>query len=355
MRIPINLFLFVLLITSMACKDSSTSPEEEVDNTPSLRNNVPYPFGAAIQTWHLNDGNYVGVMRDEFSSLTAEYEMKMSPMYNDPSAIDFSDTDEFMEFAEALDIRVHGHALIWHSATPSWIENFSGSDAEFEELIENYIKTVVGRYRGQIASWDVVNEAFEDGGSNELRNSVFRQRMGDDYVAKCFQWAREADPDVLLFYNDYGMSQNGSKLDRVMSMIDDFGERGIPIDGVGYQMHISYNWPSISQIQGATGKAVSRDLLIHYSELDIRVNPEAEQTSYTLELDNRFTDRMMEIIELYDDVPEELQFGITMWGVKDDDTWLRSFWDNQDEWPLLYNEDFTPKTAYQSILDFYSN
>ncbi len=355
MRISFRLLLFFVLIISLGCKSSSTSPEEETDTTPSLRNNVPYPFGAAIQTKHIGDANYVRLMRDEFSSMTAEYEMKMSPMYNDPSGIDFSDTDAFMELAEALDLRVHGHALIWHSATPSWIENFSGSDAEFEELIENYIKAVVGRYRGRIASWDVVNEAFEDGGSHSLRNSVFRQKLGDDYVAKSFQWAREADPDVLLFYNDYGMSTNGSKLDRVMSMIDDFRERGIPIDGVGYQMHISYNWPSIEQIQGATAKAISRDLLLHYSELDIRVNPQAEQTSYTQELDNRFTNRMMEIVDLYDDIPEELQFGITMWGVKDDDTWLRGFWENPDEWPLLYNEDFTPKTAYQSILDFYSN
>ncbi len=355
MRISFSLLLFFILIISLGCESSSTSPEEEIDNTPSLRNNVPYPFGAAIQTKHIEDGNYVRLMRDEFSSMTAEYEMKMSPMYNDPSGIDFSDTDAFMELADALDLRVHGHALIWHSATPSWIENFSGSDAEFEALIENYIKAVVGRYRGRIASWDVVNEAFEDGGSNPLRNSVFRQKLGDDYVAKCFQWAREADPDVLLFYNDYGMSTNGSKLDRVMSMIDDFREREIPIDGVGYQMHISYNWPPIEQIQGATAKAISRGLLLHYSELDIRVNPQADQTSYTQELDNRFTNRMMEIVDLYNDIPDDLQFGITMWGVKDDDTWLRSFWENPDEWPLLYNEDFTPKTAYQSILDFYTD
>ncbi|GAB5409046.1 MAG: endo-1,4-beta-xylanase [Balneolaceae bacterium] len=348
------LFLSVFLLLLASCKDSPTETDEG-PLEPSLRNSPNFPMGFAIQERHLADANYVNLLKEDAASITAEYEMKMSPMYNNPSAIDFSKTDAFVEFAEQFDIRVHGHALIWHSATPSWIENFSGTDAEFETLIENYIKEVVGRYKGRIASWDVVNEAFEDGSGHPLRNSVFRQKMGPDYVAKAFQWAREADPDVLLFYNDYGIANDGTKFEAVLELIDDFKSRNIPIDGVGFQMHVSYNWPPISDIQTASGKIVSRDLLLHYSELDIRLNQDGTETEFNAELSQRHVNRINEIVNLYQSLPDENRFGITNWGVKDDDTWLRSFWDNQYEWPLLYDENFQAKPAHQAIIDMFEN
>lgn len=342
--------LSLLILTH--CKDSGTDGGEG-DKEPSLRNTVSYPFGAATQTARLSSGAYVGLLRDEFSSVTAEYQMKMSPMYNNPNTINFSDSDAFVDFAESTEGRVHGHALIWHAATPSWIENYSGTDAQFEALIEDYVKTVVGRYEGRIASWDVVNEAISDESGNPLRNSVFLQRMGEDYIAKVFRWAREADPDVLLFYNDYNMAINGSKFNAMLELVDGLIEDGVPIDGVGFQMHISYNGPSRSQIQAATGQIVLRDLMLHYSELDIRVNPSGTETELTKELVDRFTDKMVEVVEIYNQVPEELQFGITMWGVQDDDTWLRSFWNNQYEWPLLFDDNFDPKPAYDEVLDLF--
>lgn len=248
---------------------------------------------------YLNTKSYIDLNREQSSSLTAEFEMKMNPMYNNQNAINFDVVDDIIDFASASELRVHGHALVWHSATPSWIENFNGTDAEFESLIENYVKDVVGRYKGKIASWDVVNEAFEDGSGNPLRNSVFRQKMGDDYIEKVFRWAREADPDVLLFYNDYNMAVNGTKLQAVLDMVDDFQERGVPIDGIGFQMHISYNWPSEADIISSTNKVVSRGLKIHYSELDIRVNPDGTETSFTNELSSRLVNRSLFIFNFY--------------------------------------------------------
>lgn len=348
------LLLSIFLILLVNCKDSTTKPDED-PLEPSLRNSPNFPIGFAIQERHLANANYVNLLKEDAASITAEYEMKMSPMYNNSSAIDFSKTDAFINFAEQFDIRVHGHALIWHSATPGWIENFNGTDAEFESLIENYIKDVVGRYKGRIASWDVVNEAFEDGSGHPLRNSVFRQKLGPDYIAKAFQWAREADPDVLLFYNDYGIANDGTKLAAVLELVDDLKLRNIPIDGVGFQMHVSYDWPSINDIQSASGKIVTRDLLLHYSELDIRLNPDAAESEFNAKLSERHVNRINEIVNLYKSLPEENRFGITNWGVKDDDTWLRSFWDNPDEWPLLYNESFQPKPAHQAIIDMFEN
>lgn len=355
--IQVNKLVFVVsffMILIANCKDSPTKSGED-SLEPSLRNSPNFPIGFAIQEQHLANANYVNLLKEDAASITAEYEMKMSPMYNNPSAIDFSKTDAFLDFAEQFDIRVHGHALIWHSATPGWIENFSGTNTEFENIIENYIKEVVGRYKGRIASWDVVNEAFEDGSGHPLRNSVFRQKLGPDYITKAFQWAREADPDVLLFYNDYGIANDGTKLAAVLALVDDLQSRNIPIDGVGFQMHISYNWPAISDIQTATGKIVTRDLLIHYSELDIRLNPDGTESEYNSNLSQRHVNRINEIVNLYKSLPDENRFGITNWGVKDDDTWLRDFWNNQDEWPLLYDSNFQPKQAHQAIIDMFEN
>lgn len=346
------LFTIVLMMFA-SCKDSAVKNEEEEELEVNLRNTPTFPIGYAIQARHLDNEFYENLLENESRSITAEYEMKMSPMYNNQNAIDFDATDKLVNFAEENDIRVHGHALIWHSATPSWLENFNGSNAEFEALIENYIKEVVGRYKGQIESWDVVNEAFEDGSGHLLRNSVFRQKLGDDYIAKCFQWAREADPDVKLFYNDYGVSTNGTKLTAVLDMVDDLQAREVPIDGVGFQMHISHNWPAMSQIIGATTKVVNRDLLIHYSELDIRLNPDEQESSYNSILAARHVNRVNEIFTYYKSLPEEYQFGITNWGVKDDDTWLRNFWGNQKEWPLLFDISFQPKEAYTAIIEIF--
>ncbi len=347
-----SLLLLILSLFFVTCKDSGTG-SEETDLEPSLRNSPTFPVGYAIQRTHLDDFQYLQLLRNEASSISAEYEMKMNPMYNNQNAVDYGIVDQIVGIADELEVRVHGHALLWHSAVPGWMNSFSGTDAEFESLIEDYVKDVVSRYRGQVASWDVVNEAFEDGSGNPLRNSVFRQKMGDDYIEKVFRWAREADPDVLLFYNDYNLAANGSKLDAVLDLADDFIARGIPIDGIGFQMHISYNWPSEQNIMLATNKVVSRGLQIHYSELDIRVNPDGASDSYTPELDQRFTDRTEFIFNFYKNLPEESQFGITWWGVKDDDTWLRDFWDNQNEWPLLFDSEFNPKPAAQVIIDLF--
>ena len=339
-----------LLLLSISCLENGSANDENSD--PNLRNTVPFPIGAAVQNGRLLNAEVINLFRNDFSSLTAEWEMKMSPMYDDPNAIDFSTVDQLVDFAESMGVRVHGHALLWHQATPGWLENYNGTDQQFEALIENYIKEVVGRYRGRIASWDVVNEAFLDGSGNR-RQSVFQERIGDDYIEKAFRWAREADPDVILFYNDYGTIYDTNKFNAMMTMVDDLIAKDVPIDGVGFQMHISYNFPSKNQITTATAAIVQRDLQVHYSELDIRVNPEAEDTMLTLELLDRQKAKMDEILEVYSTVPSDLQFGITWWGVRDNETWLRDFWNNQNEWPLMLDDSYNSKPVYESFMEAY--
>ncbi len=294
-------------------------------------------------------GKHIEILKNEFNNLTSEYEMKMNIMYPSEGNYDFSAGDAIVGFAQANDMNVHGHALIWHNATPSWVENFSGTDAEFEAMVEDYITTTLNHYKGKVRSWDVVNEAFEDGTGHPLRNSVFRQKMGDDYIKKCFQFARNADPDVILFYNDYNMASSPTKRQAMFNLVDELGDL---IDGVGAQMHISYNGPSAANIQAVADGTVSRNLKLHFAELDIRANPEEDTSLTSLSSDraNAQKDKFKEVVQIYNAIPLDNKFALTVWGVRDNESWLLDFW-GVPEWPLMFDEDYNKKPAYAGFLE----
>ncbi|WP_166384009.1 endo-1,4-beta-xylanase [Polaribacter sp. 11A2H] len=287
------------------------------------------------------------ILKTHFSSITSEYEMKMDRMHPSQGTFDFAAADAIVNFGVANGINVHGHALIWHNATPDWVKNFSGTDAEFETMVKNYITTTVTRYKGKVASWDVVNEAIEDGSGNPLRNSVFKQKMGDDYIKKCYQWARDADPDCLLFYNDYNMASSTGKRAAMFKIVDSLGDL---IDGVGAQMHINYNFPSKANIQAVADGTVSRGLKLHFAELDVRANPDNDQTSLTSERAGLQKAKFTEVVKIYNSIPLANKYALTVWGVRDNETWLTDFWGHID-WPLMFNEDYSKKPAYDGFLE----
>lgn len=294
-------------------------------------------------------GTHDEIIRREFSSLTSEYEMKMNITYPAQGTYNWVPADAIVNYANLNGINMHGHALIWHNSVPDWVRDFSGTDLEFENMIKDYVKTTVTRYKGKVKSWDVVNEAFDDG-TGTLRNTIFKQKMGDDYIAKCFGWAREADPDVLLFYNDYNMCNDVTKQDAVFAMVDDLKTRGISIDGIGYQMHISYNWPTKEEIIAATNKIVDRQLLVHYSELDIRANPNNDLTSLSSARSLEQKTKYNEVVKIYSAIPTSNKYALTIWGLKDNESWLISQWGHAD-WPLLYDSNFNEKDAYYGVLE----
>lgn len=298
--------------------------------------------------WINGGGQHTQSLIADFNSLTSEYEMKMNVMYPSEGNYNFSAADAIVGFAQANDMDVHGHALIWHNATPSWVENFTGTDAEFEAMVEDYITTTVQRYSGSVRSWDVVNEAIEDG-SNTLRNSVFRQRMGDNYVQKCFQFARNADPNVLLFYNDYNIAADSGKRAAIFSLVDSLGDL---IDGVGAQMHISIDGPAASEIQAVANGTVSRGLKLHFSELDIRTNPEGDANVSSLSNSKAEAQKAKfeEVVNIYNAIPLDNKFALTVWGLRDSESWLLDFWGVPD-WPLMFDDSYNPKPAYQGFLD----
>lgn len=349
MKTQIQLPILLLLLLQIACKQEVTDPLSTTYSPErSLKEAADFPVGLATQTWMLDMPQYSEILDTEFNSLTAEYEMKQNITHAGDGSYDWSATDQLLAYARDRDIRVHGHALLWHQAIAPWLEQFQGTDEAFADHVRTYIQEAVRRHADDVTSWDVVNEAFDDKGI--WRNSLFLQRMGEDYVAQCFQWANEADSSVLLFYNDYGMIWDEDKLNAMLAMIDDFRNRGIAIHGVGLQMHIAYNWPNISHIQRAVDALVERDLLIHFSEVDIRVNPNGNRDHFTEKMAIDQQQRVEEIVHLYQSIPAHLQFGITFWGLRDTDSWLLGFWGNPD-WPLLFDEQYRYKLAHKGFVE----
>ncbi len=349
------LFLLTFLCASCDSTAQEPAPDEPEDDVirlqdvAGLKDVAPYPIGIAMQAGRVTSASHKAVMEHAFNSITAEWEMKMNPIFAGPSSYNWTGADALVNYAENNDMQVHGHALVWHQATPTWVENFSGDDEAFEETVKDYITTVLTRYKGRVVSWDVVNEAFEDN-TGVLRQSVFQQRMGDDYVARLFEHARSVDPDVLLFYNDYGTIWDQPKRRSMFAMIDDFQARGIPIDGVGLQFHITFNFPAMSEIEATMAGIVERGLKVHLSELDVRVNPDGDLTQLTASRSEAQKDRVKALVNAFNALPEENKFAITLWGMRDSESWLINFWGNP-EWPLLFDDRFNPKPAYMGFLE----
>tara|TARA_R110002096_G_scaffold363173_1_gene556313 strand:- start:2936 stop:4303 length:1368 start_codon:yes stop_codon:yes gene_type:complete len=309
-----------------------------------------FSVGMITRASNINGGGqHTQILKDEFNNLTSEYEMKMDFMYPSQGNYDFSAGDVIAGFAQANSMNVHGHVLIWHNATPNWVENFAGTDAEFEAMVEDYITTTVNHFKGKVRSWDVVNEALEDGSGHPLRNSVFRQKMGDDYIKKCFQFARNADPDAILFYNDYNMASSSTKRAAMFALVDSLGDL---VDGVGAQMHISYNGPSAANIKAVADGTVSRGLKLHFSELDIRTNPEGDANVASLSNDkaNSQKAKFKEVVEIYNAIPLDNKFALTTWGLRDNESWLIDFWGVPD-WPLMFDENYNKKPAYDGFIE----
>lgn len=378
-------FFFCLLIVSCSPEDDDVAPipdPDPIDNggdgdggdsgngengdpllynaTEDLNDLVEFPIGNIVSAARLTsttttDQNFRTVLLDEYDRITAENDMKMANIFTGPGEYNFSDGDAIIAFAKENGLRVHGHALVWHSSIPNWLQNFQGTDEEFSNLIKNYIHATVSHFSeatmtvdGQevpvVTGWDVVNEAFDGAGD---RNSLFYQRMGSNYVAKAFQWAREADPNVALFYNDYNIAGEVAKRGAILNMVNNFKSNGIPIDGIGMQMHLNYDWP-ISDLATAIQQIADSGLLVHISELDVKVNHKEDLTELTTDRarlqEEQFQRAAYHYVRL---VPEDQKYGLTLWGFRDQDSWL---YKGGSDWPLLYDQDFNTKIAHRGLV-----
>jgi len=336
---------FVTLNNAQESTGGKNLTMRSVDTT--LQDYMPFPIGASISTNRLGTAIYKATVIKEYNSLTGEGVMKMNALKPTSSTYNWTNADSLVRFAEANGKRVHGHTLVWGSV-PSWVTNYVGDSTAWENLLKDYIQTVVTHFKGHVGSWDVVNEAIADNGT--FRNNIWHQRLGPGYVARSFQYAHEADSTALLFLNDYGQEYSTARRNAINNLAKSMRDNGIPIHGVGLQMHTNI---SVSQAgyKRAIDSAAATGLLVHISELDIAVNVTAS-TSYTFNLTDEQTqaDYYEYIVNTYKtDVPVAQQFGITTWNVADFDTWRRPTY-GIPEYPLPFNDSYGRKLAYYAII-----
>jgi endo-1,4-beta-xylanase len=320
--------------------------QEERPTMRELADLIGLEIGAAVYTYHLNDERHATILASEFNVLTPEQEAKPCEVQRVRDRFDFGRADRLVDFAEEHDMRVRGHTLIWHACTPTWVTNGTFSREEAIDLLRHHIVTVMGHYEGRIRVWDVVNEGIDDDAS--IRETPWQQLIGDDYMELAFQFAHEADPDALLFYNDYAIEGLGGKSDAVYEMAQDFLERGIPIHGIGLQGHYTLGGINQAALRANIQRFGALGLEVHFTEVDVRFSGEpSDEILRQQAVDYR---TLLGIC-----LESEACNTFIVWGVSDRYTWLRGanldFFSNPAVTPLLFDDNYEPKPAYFAVLD----
>ncbi|WP_333755539.1 endo-1,4-beta-xylanase, partial [Streptomyces sp. IBSBF 3352] len=283
-------------------------------------------FGVAIASGKLGDSTYTSIANREFNSVTAENEMKIDATEPNRGQFNFSSADRVYNWAVQNGKEVRGHTLAWHSQQPGWMQSLSGSS--LRQAMIDHINGVMNHYKGKIAQWDVVNEAFADGSSGARRDSNL-QRTGNDWIEVAFRTARAADPSAKLCYNDYNVENwNWAKTQAMYNMVKDFKSRGVPIDCVGFQSHFNSGSPYDSNFRTTLQNFAALGVDVAVTELDIQG---ASSSTYAAVVN--------------DCLAVSRCLGVTVWGVRDSDSWRAS------DTPLLFNNDGSKKAAYSAVLN----
>ena len=356
--ISISILASLLLVYEQS--DTSALVRPAGGDRQTLQQAASFPVGFSIDPRNLLENQpYRQILIDEGSSLTPANVTKPSRISPQPGVYNFADADKIIQFADQHKKRVHAHTLVWYiNTSPDWLKQIRDS-VKLETTLQTYIQTVGAHFKGKVKSWDVVNEAFDNNQGAIRVDSLDKSGktlfnvgkiLGNDYIARMFQYARQADPTARLFYNDYGQETIPNKLNAILAMAADFKRRRIPLDGLGLQMHISINTPDAG-IENALRKSAETGLLIHISELDIAMNPgKKKDFVVTPELVEKQYQKYKFVVSTYRNVvPPSQQYGITTWNVGDADSWIPGYCGCTD-FALLFDTNYAKKRAYQGYL-----
>ena len=313
-----------------------------------------FPMGVAIRPQSVA-GPEAELILKHFESVTAENAMKMGPIHPKEDEFFWADADAIVNFAQTNKLKIRGHTLCWHNQTPTWLfKDAQGADVTKEVLLKrlkDHITAVVGRYKGKIYAWDVVNEVIDDDDSKYFRESPWYKICGEEFVAKAFEYAHAADPNALLFYNDYN-TESAGKRERIYKMLKGLLDKKVPIHGVGLQAHWSIFSPTEQELRQSVEKFSSLGLKIQFTELDISVYQSEhsrrerradESDAFTPEMEAKQTEQYKMVFKVFREYKDKIT-GVTFWNVSDKSSWLDNFpVRGRKNYPLLFDQNFQPK------------
>jgi len=333
-----------------------------------------FRIGAALNESEFSGENpgAVAIIKAQFNTISPENVLKWESVHPAPGKFNFAAADRYVDFGVKNKMFIVGHNLIWHQQTPKWVfEDAQGKPVDRDTLLarmREHILTVVGRYKGKISGWDVVNEALNEDGT--LRKSQWEKIIGDDYLLKAYQFAHEADPKAELYYNDYSL-ENLPKRNGAIALIKKLQAQGVHIAAVGLQGHYKMDWPTTNQVDETIKAFSALGIKVAISELDIDVLPSATQAqdaevsmNFALQAKlNPYTNGLpysvqQKLAQRYADLfsaflrHSDHMSRVTFWGVTDADSWLND-WPvrGRASYPLLFDRDDKPNLAFDAVMN----
>ena len=322
---------------------SETSARDSGSSLRALGSKRGLHIGAAVRVAAFRDDPaYREILAREFNMLTPENAMKFGPLRPSRDEFAFENADEIVGFAQEHDMAVRGHALVWHNMLPDWLKQTTPNYDDWIDILRGHIHTVTKHYRGKVEAWDVLNEAIGD--DCKMRDTPFLRAFGPDYVTMAFHWAHEGDPGAKLFYNDYSADAWGSKAKAVYRLVSGLVKRGVPIHGVGLQMHLCLRDPPKRRRVAKNIRGLNAlGLEVHITEMDIRVKEPC--TEDDLRQQARVYRDILEVCLAADNCK-----ALVTWGVTDRYSWVPDFFPGTGA-PLLFDSSGRPKPAYHAMRD----
>ncbi len=323
-----------------------------------------FPIGVAVSPQALRTDE-AALVRKEFNSLTAENAMKMGPVHPRENQFNWSGGDSIAAFARKHNMKMRGHVLVWHKQAPKWFFTDAKGDTVSREVlmsrIKHHITEVVSHFKGKVYAWDVLNEVISDNPGEQFHNTAFIRICGEGFIDSAFAWAHAADPEALLFYNDYN-EIDPVKRKKIIQMIGSLKAKGIPVHGIGLQGHWAIMEPTREQLEQTLADFSNLGLQIHITELDVsvyrkeheaRTQTAADQdTAYTAEKARQQSDFYKMAFELFRKYRRAIT-SVTFWNISDRYTWLSNFpVQGRTDYPLLFDKDLKRKPAYWEVVNF---
>lgn len=367
-----KLFKILVLLFVVFAASSCQTQQKQPDTLKDALNDH-FLMGVAVNAFQTNGADSMAnvLIKKHFNSIVAENCMKSALIQPSEGKFTFDDADRFVEYGEKNNMFIIGHTLIWHSQSPQWLYvDDEGNQVSREVLIErmkNHIFTVVGRYKGRVHGWDVVNEAIEDDGS--YRENQFYKIIGKEYIQLAFEFAHQADPDAELYYNDYNMVKPGRR-ETVVEMVRELKAQGIKIDGIGIQGHYMMDFPLIEELEKSIVAFADLDCDVMITELDVSALPNPWEASadvsvnldyqerlnpypdgLTQEAADAFYERYMDFFNLFIKHSDKIS-RVTMWGLSDKYSWKNNYpIHGRTDYPLLFDRNYEAKPIVDMIIE----